>query len=226
MSKPVSVVLTFLVGSLFFILLPFIGWGLDNISRFFLNPARTGFIVFVILLNGYASIRNPEVGKKKNKGKKKVERQHLALILLQVLSIALVLTAPFCDKRKILIISSSDILRFIGLAFYIVGFITMHLVERHLGKQFSVEVVIQKNHKLVTDGLFRYIRHPRYLGIIIFATGIALIFNSWSGLFLILLIIIVLLWRINDEEKLMQNEFGERWAAYKEGTDRLIPFIF
>ena len=226
MSKPVSVILTFLVGSIFFILLPIIGWGLDDIASFFTNSVRVSFVVVVILLNGYASIRNPEVGKKKNKGKKKVERQHLALILLQVLSISLVLAVPFCDRRKILTISSSDIMRFIGLAFYIIGFITMHLAERYLGKQFSIEVEIQNDHKLFTDGPFRYIRHPRYLGIIIFTIGIALTFNSWFGLFLVLLIIMVLLWRISDEEKLMQEEFGDKWAAYKEGTDRLIPFIF
>jgi protein-S-isoprenylcysteine O-methyltransferase Ste14 len=226
MSKPVSVILTFLVGSLFFILLPFVGWGPDDISSFFLNPARIGFVIFVILLNGYASIRNPEVGKKKDKGKKKVERQHLALILLQVLSISLVLAVPFCDRRKILTISPSDIIRFIGLAFYIIGFITMHLAERYLGKQFSIEVEIQNDHKLFTDGPFRYIRHPRYLGIIIFTIGIALTFNSWSGLFLVLLIIIVLLWRISDEEKLMRDEFGEKWTAYTKNTNRLIPFIF
>jgi protein-S-isoprenylcysteine O-methyltransferase Ste14 len=226
MSKPVSIILTFLIGSLFFIFLPIIGWGPDDISSFFLNPGRVGFVVFVILLNGYASIRNPEVGKKKNKGKKKIERQHLALILLQILSISLVLAAPFCDRRNILSLSSSDIPRFLGLAFYITGFIIMHLVERYLGKQFSIEVEIQNDHKLVTDGPFRHIRHPRYLGIIIFATGIALIFNSWSGIFLVLLIIIVLLWRISDEEKLMQEEFGERWTAYTKNTNHLIPFIF
>jgi protein-S-isoprenylcysteine O-methyltransferase Ste14 len=226
MSKPVSVILTFLVGSLFFILLPFVGWGPDDISSFFLNPARIGFVIFVILLNGYASMRNPEVGKKKDKGKKKVERQHLALILLQVLSISLVFAVPFCDRRNVLVISSSNILRFIGLAFYIIGFITMHLAERYLGKQFSIEVEIQNDHKLFTDGPFRYIRHPRYLGIIIFTIGIALTFNSWSGLFLVLLIIIVLLWRISDEEELMREEFGQKWTAYTKTTSRLIPFIF
>jgi protein-S-isoprenylcysteine O-methyltransferase Ste14 len=212
MSKPVSVILTFLVGSLFFILLPFVGWGPDDISSFFLNPARIGFVIFVILLNGYASMRNPEVGKKKDKGKKKVERQHLALILLQVLSISLVFAVPFCDRRNVLVISSSNILRFIGLAFYIIGFITMHLAERYLGKQFSIEVEIQNDHKLFTDGPFRYIRHPRYLGIIIFTIGIALTFNSWSGL--------------SDEEELMREEFGQKWTAYTKTTSRLIPFIF
>ena len=138
MSKPVSIILTFLVGSFFFVILPVIGWGFDNIGGFISNPARIGFLAAVIILNAYASIKIPEVGKKKNTGKKKIKRQHFALMLLQVLSISLVLAAPFCDRRNILTIDSSNILRFIGLSMYIIGFIIMHLVESHLGKQFSI----------------------------------------------------------------------------------------
>jgi protein-S-isoprenylcysteine O-methyltransferase Ste14 len=102
----------------------------------------------------------------------------------------------------------------------------MHIAEASLGKQFSVEVAIQTGHSLVTDGLYRYLRHPRYLGIIVFMAGIALAFRSWLALALDGAIVLVLIWRIRDEEALMSREFGSVWEAYVERTWRLLPFLF
>ena len=226
MQKFYRSLLTFIIGCIIFVLLPLLGWGLDDIKGYLANPARLGFIIAVILLSAYASIKIPEIGKKKNVGKIKIERQHLAIIFLQILSISLIIVAPYSDRRNILIISLNEIIRFIGLAFYIIGFIVMHIVEVRLGNQFSIEVTIQEDHKLITDGMFRFIRHPRYFGIIIFTLGLALIFKSWIAIILLLLIIFVLLWRIKDEEKMMYQEFGVRWEEYSKNTWRLIPLLF
>ena len=46
------------------------------------------------------------------------------------------------------------------------------------GKLFSVQMTIQENHKLVTDGPYRYVCHPRHLSIIVFNAGLSLIFRS------------------------------------------------
>ena len=79
---------------------------------------------------------------------------------------------------------------------------------------------------LVTGGPCRFLRHPRYLGIIVFVAGIALVFHSWVGLILDVAIILVLVWRIRDEEALMHTEFGAEWEAYSRQTWRLAPFLF
>jgi protein-S-isoprenylcysteine O-methyltransferase Ste14 len=219
-------VLTMFVGLIIFVFLPLAGWGLNSIESFFQNPARLIFIIFVLILNTYASIKIPEIGKEKTKGEKTVKRQHYAVMLLQVFSILLVLSSPYFDRRNILTIGSADLLRYAGLVLYAAGFLLMHWTEAYLGRQFSVEVTIQKDHELLTGGPFKYIRHPRYLGIIIFSIGIALIFISWIGLSLSLLILLVLLWRISDEEKLMMDGFGTKWEDYSNSTKKLIPFIY
>jgi protein-S-isoprenylcysteine O-methyltransferase Ste14 len=70
-------------------------------------------------------------------------------------------------------------------------------VRNHsLRKQFSVQVTIQENHQLVTGGLYRYLRHPRYLGILVFNLGIALVFRSRLGLALVAALGGVLLVRV------------------------------
>jgi protein-S-isoprenylcysteine O-methyltransferase Ste14 len=105
------------------------------------------------------------------------------------------------------------------------GFIGMHWAEATLDKQFSVEVTIQEGHRLVTDGPYRYLRHPRYLGIILFTTGISLVFRSWLTLIFIAVLTLVLIWRIHDEEALLHQEFGPDWEAYSQRSWRLIPFV-
>lgn len=83
-----------------------------------------------------------------------------------------------------------------------------------LGKQFSLQVTIQENHKLITEGPYRCIRNPRYLGIVLFNLGLALI------------LVVVLLWRIRDEEALMHQTFGVVWEAYTTRSWHLIPYVY
>jgi protein-S-isoprenylcysteine O-methyltransferase Ste14 len=94
-----------------------------------------------------------------------------------------------------------------------------------LGRLYSPEVTIQKNHRLITDGPYRHIRHPRYLGGMIQGIGLSLLFRSWIGLALTFLFIVIVSFRIKDEEALMSREFGEEWETYCKKSWRLIPFI-
>ena len=66
-----------------------------------------------------------------------------------------------------LTINGGDILRYLGLLIFITGYIFMVWAPLHLGKQFSWLVTVQEEHELITDGPFRYMRHPRYSGIIL-----------------------------------------------------------
>jgi protein-S-isoprenylcysteine O-methyltransferase Ste14 len=226
MSTALQVVMTFLIGTAIFVGLPCVGWGLADIAGFLAHPARLTYVVLVLLLNAFAAIRIPEVGKSRGEQKTTVRRQHFAVILLQVFSLSVTLLGPFCDRRAIAIVAGLDIVRYAGLVLYVFGFLIMHMAEACLGKQFSLEVAIQAGHRLVTDGPYRYLRHPRYLGIIIFAAGIALTFRSWLALTLDGAIVLVLLWRIRDEESLMLQEFGKDWVTYSAKTWRLLPFLY
>ncbi len=226
MSKPLRILVTFLLGSLFFVALPFFGWGISNVAGFFTSGARTMFIVLVCVLNAFAAIRIPEVGKKHAEAKKKVGRQHVAVFFFKVLSLSLVLVGPFCDRRNIAALPDAENLRYIGLVLYVTGFLFMHFAEWYLGKHFTMEVAIQENQTLVTDGPYHYLMHPRYLGIALLSIGIALIFRSWIGIVLAAVTLGVILWRICDEEALMQQEFGAEWEEYTKRRWRLVPFVY
>jgi protein-S-isoprenylcysteine O-methyltransferase Ste14 len=124
------------------------------------------------------------------------------------------------------VLSGFEVVPYFGLAFFALGFLGMHWAEAVLDRQFSVYVTLQEDHRLVTGGPYRYLRHPRYLGIIVFPTGISLVFRSWLALILVGALTLALIWRIRDEEALMQRTFGGEWEAYARSSWRLNPLVY
>jgi protein-S-isoprenylcysteine O-methyltransferase Ste14 len=226
MPRAIRVLATLAIGLAIFGGLPILGWGLTDVRGFLAHPARLSYLVLVLLLNTAISIRRPEVGKKREEGVKTVPRQRWAVALLQVTSLASVIAGPFCDRREIAVIHGGEPVRYVGLALYVAGLLLMHLAQTALGRQFSIQVTIQEGHRLVTDGLYRHVRHPRYLGTMLFASGLALVFRSWVAVALCGAICLILAWRIRDEEALLRREFGAEWDAYARRSRRLIPFVY
>jgi protein-S-isoprenylcysteine O-methyltransferase Ste14 len=84
----------------------------------------------------------------------------------------------------------------------------------------------QSAHALMTTGPFRYIRHPRYAGILGVRAAYALTFASAIGWGLAATWLIVLLRRIRLEEGHLRTEFGESYDRYAARTSRLIPGLY
>ncbi len=95
-----------------------------------------------------------------------------------------------------------------------------------LGRRFSGLVAIQPGHTLVMTGIYRYIRHPSYLGLLVNAIGWGLAFRSGVGVVLAALLVPPLLARIRSEERLLRGEFGNEYEAYCARTSRLIPGVY
>jgi protein-S-isoprenylcysteine O-methyltransferase Ste14 len=74
--------------------------------------------------------------------------------------------------------------------------------------------------------LYRYIRHPSYAGMLLYIAGYVLVFRCWLGLLLVAATLALLLARMNAEEALLQNEFGEDYASYRHHTWRLVPWVY
>jgi len=119
-----------------------------------------------------------------------------------------------------------ETIRWLGVALFAVGGalrIWPVFVLRH---RFSGLVAIQQEHTLVTNGIYRVIRHPSYLGLLINSLGWSLAFRSGLGVLLTVLLIPPLLARINAEENLLHSHFGDEYNAYRSHTWRLIPWIY
>jgi|ADKI01.1.fsa_nt_gi Putative protein-S-isoprenylcysteine methyltransferase len=115
---------------------------------------------------------------------------------------------------------------YIGLGLVILGIIIRQYSIYILGKYFSPHVEIQKEHKLIEKGLYKYIRHPSYLGSIISLTGLSIAFESLLSLiFSLILSSIFYGYRINVEEKELIKIFGNGYLNYIKRTKKLIPFL-
>jgi protein-S-isoprenylcysteine O-methyltransferase Ste14 len=89
------------------------------------------------------------------------------------------------------------------------------------------EVVIQPGQRVLDQGLYRYLRHPSYMGTFITVFGYGLALTNWLSL-LVMLVLPGLAYgyRMRVEEAALLEAFGEDYRAYMRRTKRLIPFIF
>ncbi|WP_247254953.1 methyltransferase family protein [Pseudomonas moorei] len=116
--------------------------------------------------------------------------------------------------------------RWLGALLFILGGALRMWPVFVLGKRFSGLVAIQPGHRLVTDGIYRNLRNPSYLGMLIIAVGWALAFRSGLGLLLAALTLIPLIARIQAEEALLRAQFGAEYEAYCARSWRLIPGVY
>lgn len=211
--------------------LPLLGWGIDNLSGFFSHPQLSGYALSIAAfgaLAGYLIQRPGGMGNTIGKGdeKKFVSRQRIVRICVTAMLFLALVFAPFADRRGIAVMPGGAAARWAGLVLATLGVALIFWSGMELGRLYSPEVTLQKDHHLVTSGPYRLIRHPRYLGGMIQGLGLSLLFRSWIGLALTVVFVAVILFRIHDEEKLMAMEFGAEWRAYSKKTWRLIPVVY
>lgn len=119
----------------------------------------------------------------------------------------------------------NQIIRVIGLVFYIVFSWVQIWATKVLGHNYSQDVAIKKDHKLITNGPFKIVRHPQYLSQFLMDLGGAAATLSFVLAPLALLQIPFLFMRASLEDKLLEKHFGETFKDFKKKTGQIIPFI-
>jgi protein-S-isoprenylcysteine O-methyltransferase Ste14 len=115
--------------------------------------------------------------------------------------------------------------RIIGLVIFVFSWIQIWSYKL-LGSSYSQDIIIQKNHKIITAGIYKIIRHPQYLSQILSDLGAAVALMSYIALpFIILLEIPLFIMRAMLEDKLLKKHFGEEYLSYKNKSGFMIPFI-
>jgi protein-S-isoprenylcysteine O-methyltransferase Ste14 len=133
---------------------------------------------------------------------------------------------PAYTDRKEFWTIDGDTVRWLGVVLFAAGGALRLWPVFVLGHRFSGLVAIQPGHKLVTSGVYRVIRHPSYLGLLVNALGWTLAFRSGVGVLLTALMLLPLLARIHAEERMLQTQFGREYDAYRSRTARLLPGIY
>ena len=113
------------------------------------------------------------------------------------------------------------------LALFLAGLAIRLTAIFTLGKSFSVNVAIRAEQTIQRTGLYRIVRHPSYLGLLIIFLAIGLQTRNWASLIALLVpTTAALLYRIHVEESALLAHFGDDYAAYSRETKRLIPGVF
>lgn len=113
-----------------------------------------------------------------------------------------------------------------------VGFIALGLLVRWwailtLKRFFTVDVSVAEDHEVVTSGLYRYIRHPAYLGSLLSFLGLGMAFaNVVTVIVIFVPIFVAFSVRIAVEEAALRQALGEAYSAYCRRTKRLLPGIY
>jgi protein-S-isoprenylcysteine O-methyltransferase Ste14 len=115
----------------------------------------------------------------------------------------------------------------VGVTLFALGLVLRWWAIVVLGRFFTVDVVIEKDHEVVERGPFRVVRHPSYTGVLLAFVGWALTLRNWAAILVLLVpIFIAFVRRMNVEEEALRGALGEKYAAYMRRTKRLVPGVY
>ncbi|GAA6623791.1 protein-S-isoprenylcysteine O-methyltransferase [Scytonema sp. NUACC26] len=96
-----------------------------------------------------------------------------------------------------------------------------------LGQNWSPTLQIRAGHTLISNGVYQYIRHPMYTSVLLWCVAQALLLPNWiAGFSGLMSFSIACTTRIDREERMLLDRFGEEYEAYKQSTKRLVPYLF
>lgn len=99
----------------------------------------------------------------------------------------------------------------------------VHWAQRSLGRNVTTTVVTKEGHELVTEGPYRYIRHPLYTAGVFYFLAMSLATGSWLLFLATLLVFVMLLIRTPMEEEQLIQRFGDDYREYMRRTGRFLP---
>ena len=113
-----------------------------------------------------------------------------------------------------------------GVAVAVAGLAFGVAARVHLGSNWSSRIEIKRAHQLVRSGPYRVTRHPIYTGILVGLLGSALAAGELRGLLAVVLTLVAYLRKSASEERWLEQEFGEEYAAYRREVKALIPLVY
>jgi protein-S-isoprenylcysteine O-methyltransferase Ste14 len=196
-----------------------VGWG--SLRGLLAHPARAAGVVAMLVASVAIALSDFNL----STGTRSGPHGGWVLGLAMVIGPLVTVIGPYTDRHDLWVVDGNAV-RWLGVALLVVGGTLRVWPMFVLGRRFSAFVAIQEHHALVTDGLYRYVRHPSYLGGLIGFAGWTLVFRSTVGLLLGAVLVWPTVARIHAEEALLSSQFGVLYEDYRARTWRLVPFVY
>jgi protein-S-isoprenylcysteine O-methyltransferase Ste14 len=188
-----------------------------------------GLFLAVLVIRGYYGWKLRKVGQRSGAvTQEAIEREGMwsialrFILFLYMLAVAIVLAInpPWLDLFAAAIPIWS---RWIGVGLGVLSLPLLIWVHHTLGRHWSTNLQLKQNHTLITEGPYRWVRHPMYTVLFAAFVGLALLSASWLFVILVVAAILVLYARIGKEETMMIEQFGDEYRAYMRRTGRFLP---
>jgi protein-S-isoprenylcysteine O-methyltransferase Ste14 len=207
------------IGTCVYAILAILGGG--GFRLFFSHAALIALIIVLFALSVVAFF----AGGNLSRGVREARGNRWVIAVFAVIGFLNAYLPAYTDRKGLWTIDG-DTIRWLGVALFAAGGALRIWPVFVLRDRFSGLVAIQPGHTLVTNGVYRVIRHPSYLGLLINSLGWSLAFRSGVGVILTVLLIPPLVARIRAEENLLGAQFGAEYKVYCSHTWRLILAIY
>jgi protein-S-isoprenylcysteine O-methyltransferase Ste14 len=219
MTSTSRLALITVVGTLAYLGLAILGWG--GFIAFFSHPALVALALVFFALFGIALFTDSNL----SPGVREDPADRWVVLAFWLIGLLAAYLPAYTDRKEFWTLDAEAV-RWLGVFLFAAGGTLRIWPVFVLGHRFSGLVAIQPGHSLMTSGVYGFIRHPSYLGLLVESLGWALAFRSGIGVLLAALSIPLFLARIRAEESLLRSEFGRDYDVYRDRTWRLIPGLY
>jgi len=174
----------------------------------------------------YLSLKDPELLERRKKGGFAAETRIAQKIIISLVFLSLIGVTVFSalDYRfgwspvPAYIALLGDLLVVLGL------FVDLLVFRENSYGGSSIEIV--NDQKVISTGLYARVRHPMYVGALIMVIGVPLALGSLWGLAIIALTLPALIWRILDEEEMLNKDLPGYPQYAQKVRYRLVPYLW
>ena len=115
----------------------------------------------------------------------------------------------------------------LGVALFAGALYLFRRTHKDLGRNWSVTLEVREQHALVTEGIYKSVRHPMYSAFWLWAVAQAVLLPNWvAGFAGIVGFGTLFFLRVGKEEAMMLGTFGESYRSYMQRTWRVLPGVF
>jgi protein-S-isoprenylcysteine O-methyltransferase Ste14 len=163
---------------------------------------------------------------------KNVEEERVSFVLVLATEVGLIVTIIVAsyvsyDMREDNYHIILGRLQYVGLAVMFLGIWFRQWAIKLLGNNFTTSVHLKENkekNSMVVRGMYKYIRHPSYTGMLLTLIGLPLALGAWFGAIVVALVALVAYsLRIKEEERMLIKKFGKKYIEYRKHTWRFFP---
>ncbi len=186
----------------------------------------TVFFLSVLAITVYLMKKDPKLLERRinaGPGAETQRSQQIIQFLAQIAFIA-VIVVPAIDHRFGWS-TMPPYMSAVGDLLVALGFLVVFLVFKE-NTYTSAIIEVGSEQKIISTGPYALVRHPMYIGALIMLAGVPLALGSWWGLFTIIPITLVIVWRLLDEEKFLAKNLAGYLEYQSKVRCRLLPFIW